>query len=161
MWFTFAYGKLVYDLLGEKVEGTFAGSWMSALPFAALVPLRLPLCPRVRGPSCPRFPLSAPPARTRSVPAGGLRPVSLLSPACCAVGLGIEQAVQWKQIVHEAVKAGLVLLILDGFNLMAPGKWLEEWMDLASVQARAERGWQSSSAGGGGLLPPRLALLSR
>lgn len=54
------------------------------------------------------------------------------------VGLGIEQAVQWKDIVNEAVKAGVVFLVLDGFNIMAPVKWLEEWMDLASVQARME-----------------------
>jgi hypothetical protein len=79
IWFIFAYGMLVYELLGERAEQSFARSW--------------------------------------------------------GVSYGLQALREWKAIFQAALKAALVVAVLERLFLTPPRTWLEEAVDYHSVQA--------------------------
>lgn len=52
-----------------------------------------------------------------------------------AVGLGIDNASQWKDLFTDGVKLVIVILILDRIGFIDNEQWLENHVDTMSVQA--------------------------
>ena len=53
------------------------------------------------------------------------------------VSYGMSAATEWKDIVHETVKAAIILAVLERLCLTRPSSWLEEHIDyLCVVRAR-------------------------
>ena len=77
VWIIFVYGKLIYNLYGQKTEEAFVKNW--------------------------------------------------------GVGLAIEQAQSFQELVRDGFKAVLVLVVLD-LIITGPGRWFEEHVDFLSVQ---------------------------
>ena len=57
----------------------------------------------------------------------------------CAQSFGIsyamDQASQWKDIVQEALKAAIIMLVLERLYVSSPIAWMEDHIDFLSVQA--------------------------
>ena len=51
-----------------------------------------------------------------------------------AVGLGVDQANQWVDVVRGAVQAAILLTLLDRFEMLSGRQWLEMHLDQFSVQ---------------------------
>ena len=52
-----------------------------------------------------------------------------------AVGLGIDQATQWKEVVQSSIQAAIILTLLDRMGFMSGVAWLEGYLDQSCVQA--------------------------
>ena len=74
-----AYGALIYTLLGENAEQSFAHSW--------------------------------------------------------GVSYGVQAAREWEGIAEAALKAAVIICILERVHLTHPGEWLEDAVDYYSLQA--------------------------
>ena len=53
------------------------------------------------------------------------------------VSYALNQASEWEDIVHEVVKAVVVMLVLERLFISSPVGWMEEHIDYLSVQERA------------------------
>ena len=51
------------------------------------------------------------------------------------MGLGIDQANQWQNVVKSAVQAAIILTLLDRLGIVSRQQWLEMHLDQFSVQA--------------------------
>ena len=51
------------------------------------------------------------------------------------VSYGLNAATEWREVVNEALKAALLLLVLESLYLTRNVHWLEENVDHASLQA--------------------------
>ena len=61
------------------------------------------------------------------------------------ISYGMNAATEWKDIVVEAVKATVILIILERLFLTRNSSWLEEHMDyLSIVRARRARQWTAA-----------------
>ena len=56
------------------------------------------------------------------------------------ISYAMNAVTEWRDIAVEAVKATIILIILERLFLTRNSAWLEELMDYLSLQARA-RGW--------------------
>ena len=60
------------------------------------------------------------------------------------IGYGLDQAQQWRSIAQTAVKAALVVIVLDLLRIKSHSSWLEDVADFASVQCMLFDGKQRS-----------------
>ena len=51
------------------------------------------------------------------------------------VGVGLDNVQQWKDVAQEALKAALLIMILDMLRATSHRQWFEDFCDFASVQA--------------------------
>lgn len=66
-----------------------------------------------------------------------------------AVGLGIDNAAQWKDILKESAQLALVMILLDRLGFVDGEPWFEANLDTMSVQAALFHGkavsvWEST-----------------
>ena len=67
------------------------------------------------------------------------------------IGYGLDQAAQWKEVAQTALKAAMVVVLLDALRVKSHWAWLEEAADFASVQCVLFDGvsrtwWQQTQA---------------
>lgn len=65
------------------------------------------------------------------------------------VGVGLDNAQQWKDVAHEALKAALIMVLLERLRITRGPRWLEGYADFVSVQAllfegRVRNIWQQT-----------------
>ena len=51
------------------------------------------------------------------------------------VALGVDNAAQWRDILHQAIKGGIILIMLDQLWVMSNATWIEDHLDFLSVGA--------------------------
>lgn len=52
-----------------------------------------------------------------------------------AVGVSVENIAQARRLLWQVVEAAFMFAVLDRYNLRAPRRWFEKWLDDASIQA--------------------------
>lgn len=57
-----------------------------------------------------------------------------------AIGLAVDNAMQWKHVAKEAAQTVLVVVLLDRIGFRGGEPWLESYCDTLSVQASLFRG---------------------
>jgi hypothetical protein len=62
------------------------------------------------------------------------------------ISYALNQVSEWQDIVHEVVKAIVVMLILERLFISSPVGWMEEHIDYLSVQVRQPVAAQASDA---------------
>ena len=63
--------------------------------------------------------------------------VRLAHVRCAEAAAGAQQASEWQEVLKTAIKAALILVILDMLRITKDRPWFEEHIDFVSVQARA------------------------
>ena len=61
------------------------------------------------------------------------------------ISYGMNAATEWKDIVHETVKAAIIMAILERLCLTRPASWLEEHLDYFCV-VRTSKVWPCRAA---------------